>query len=112
MVEAGGGHACDDEQEERKREEIEQGGEEEHAIKREEHDTYAAEPCGDHAADAACAGRAAEGRATLSLRRDAGKAFLDDGLQTAREEEEHRAGRRQQRKVVADGMQRERDRRT
>ena len=95
MVEAGGGHACDDEQEERKREEIEQGGEEEHAIKREEHDTYAAEPCGDHAADAACAGCAAECRAAFSFRRDARKAFLDDRLQAACEQEEHCAGRSQ-----------------
>ena len=109
MVEAGGGHAGDDEQEEGEREEIEDRAEDEHAVEREEHDAHAAEPCGDHAADAACAGRAAEGRAALALRRDAGKAFLDNGLQTAREEEEHRAGRRQQRKVVADGVQRERD---
>ena len=95
MIEAGGGHAGDDEQEEREREKIEQGGEEEHAVEREEHDAYAAEPRGDHATNAACAGGAAEGRAAFPLRRDAGKAFLDDGLQAACEQEQHRAGCRQ-----------------
>ena len=80
MVEAGGGHAGDDEQEEREREEIEQGGEEEYAVELEEHDAHTAKPRGDHAADAARAGRAAEGRATFPLRCNAGKAFLDDRL--------------------------------
>ena len=93
MVEAGGGHAGDDEQEEREGEEIEQGSEEEHAVKREEHDTYAAEPRGDHATDATCAGGTSEGGAAFPFGRDTGKAFLDDGLQTACEQEEHRAGR-------------------
>lgn len=111
MVEAGGGHAPDDEQEEGEREEIEDRREEEHAVEREEHDAHAAEPCGQHAADAACAGRAAEGRAALSLRRDAGKAFLEDGLESSREQEEHRAGGRQQYEAVADGVQGERDER-
>ena len=95
MVEAGGGHAGDDEQEEREREEIEQGGEEEYAVEREEHDAHTAKPRGDHAADAACAGRAAEGRAAFPFWRDAGKTFLDDGLQAACEQEQHRAGCRQ-----------------
>ena len=95
MVKAGGGYAGDDEQEEREGEEIKQGSEEEHAVEREEHDAYAAEPRGDHAADATCAGGTSEGGAAFPFGCDARKAFLDDRLQATCEQEQHRAGCRQ-----------------